>query len=184
MIWIVLWLWGSLVLLGASVPRPAAQAQRAALIQATRATLAAAPFVPLRLDLTLAGYTGEAQVLFIQRGMHTRQYVPAIFVDGQAAVTVLPRGWPGLYWALIYVDRELVAVHPNVFELRPSTRITTGAADLDRLFPRARDFMHGALLAYNPDGIPVRGYRSPDNPLLWLRDHVYQARASAILKPT
>ncbi|NJL04060.1 MAG: hypothetical protein HC911_03910 [Chloroflexaceae bacterium] len=173
-IWMVLWLWGSLVLLGASVPRPAASAQRVPTIQAARATPTAAPFVPLQLDLTLAGYTGEAQVLFIQRGMHTRQYVPATFVDGRAAVTLLPRGWPGLYWALIYIDGELVAVRPNVFELRPSTRITTGAADLDQLFPLARDFMGGALLAYNPDGIPVRGYRSPDNPLLWLRDHVYQ----------
>jgi hypothetical protein len=42
--------------------------------------------------------------------------------------------------------------------------------------PRVREFLARDVVAYELDGVPVRGYRSPDNPLLWLRDHVYQGR--------
>ncbi|MBI3006402.1 MAG: hypothetical protein HYY49_13480, partial [Ignavibacteriales bacterium] len=51
------------------------------------------------------------------------------------------------------------------------TFITTGDAQIDALVPRIKSFLEHDVSEYNMMGTRVRGYRSPDAPSIWLRDH-------------
>lgn len=51
------------------------------------------------------------------------------------------------------------------------TFIKTGNARIDALVPRIRAFLEKDVSEYNMMGTKVRGYRSPDAPSIWLRDH-------------
>ncbi|MGB6647201.1 MAG: hypothetical protein WBG01_01545 [Bacteroidota bacterium] len=49
--------------------------------------------------------------------------------------------------------------------------IRSGVQQIDALYPRIRRFLEQDLSEYNLLGTRVRGYRSPDSPSIWLRDH-------------
>ena len=51
------------------------------------------------------------------------------------------------------------------------TSLTTGNSQLDALLPRIKGFLDQDVSEYTVMGSHVRGYRSPDGPSLWLRDH-------------
>jgi hypothetical protein len=51
------------------------------------------------------------------------------------------------------------------------TRISTGLPEFDELYPRIRSFLEQDTMDLMIDGAAVRGYRSPDTPSVWLRDH-------------
>ena len=52
-----------------------------------------------------------------------------------------------------------------------SLQLTTGDSLLDSLAPRVENFLAQDQVTYQIDGERVHGYRSPDCPALWLRDH-------------
>lgn len=52
-----------------------------------------------------------------------------------------------------------------------TVKIETGVAWIDALLPQVRDFLGQDTVDYNIDGETVHGYRSPDCPALWIRDH-------------
>jgi hypothetical protein len=51
------------------------------------------------------------------------------------------------------------------------THITTGRPEFDEFYPRIRAFLEKDTMDLVVDGVPIRGYRSPDTPAIWLRDH-------------
>jgi hypothetical protein len=51
------------------------------------------------------------------------------------------------------------------------TRLRSGNPFLDALVPRVRGFLSHDVSSYDMFGRPVRGYRSPDTPSIWIRDH-------------
>src|SRR5512135_2223608 len=53
----------------------------------------------------------------------------------------------------------------------PETFLRCGDPLLDALTPRIRDFLEKSVVAYTMMGKPVRGFRSPDSPSIWIRDH-------------
>jgi len=53
----------------------------------------------------------------------------------------------------------------------PSTFIRTGVAALDELVPLVEGFLRADVMEMNLDGERVRGFRTPDAPSLWIRDH-------------
>jgi hypothetical protein len=56
------------------------------------------------------------------------------------------------------------------------TTLATGDARLNALLPRIRGFLDKDISEMNSMGVQVRGYRSPDGPSLWLRDHTDMMR--------
>ena len=52
-----------------------------------------------------------------------------------------------------------------------ATTLRTGNAALDALVPRVREFLAHDVSEYVMFGRGVRGYRSPDTPAIWIRDH-------------
>jgi len=51
------------------------------------------------------------------------------------------------------------------------TALRSGNSSLDALIPRIRDFLRHDVSEYEMFGRRVRGYRSPDTPSIWIRDH-------------
>ncbi len=57
------------------------------------------------------------------------------------------------------------------------TRIRTGRREFDELYPRVRAFLERDVLDLAIDGESIRGYRTPDAPSVWIRDHSDMMRA-------
>lgn len=51
------------------------------------------------------------------------------------------------------------------------TYVSTGQPEFDEFYPRIRAFLEQDTMDLNIDGTPIRGYRSPDTPAVWIRDH-------------
>lgn len=49
--------------------------------------------------------------------------------------------------------------------------ISTGRPEFDEFYPRIQTFLKQDTMDLVIDGAPVHGYRSPDTPAIWLRDH-------------
>ncbi len=134
------------------------------------------PLQPLTVTLRIASYTGPAELRLYDGRLHPVTQQSVAVQAGNATLSVLPRGALGPQWALVLIDGRLAGARRVLFTLDASSSLATGRADLDALYPAVQRFMEQDVTAYELDGHPVRGYRSPDNPLLWLRDHVYQGR--------
>jgi hypothetical protein len=145
-----------------------------------RATLTAPadalPLTPVEIRIAAPGYHGRA-VLYLYDGRARRIERRVIdIVDGVGTVAVQPGGATGAHSALLIIDGAIAGGSSHLYTLDAETTLITGQERFDALYPMIRRFMEQCVLEYDLDGIPVRGYRSPDNPLLWLRDHTYQAR--------
>ncbi|MBN9390595.1 MAG: hypothetical protein J0I20_21370 [Chloroflexi bacterium] len=100
-------------------------------------------------------------------------------LEANTPLTIYPAGNPGPQGAQLYRDGQVVAGRWDWFELAsPQNGIVTGDPIWDGLYPRVKGFLEkDAVTYYSPlDNSPVLGYRSPDTPYIWLRDHVYQEK--------
>ncbi|MFH0991712.1 MAG: hypothetical protein V1799_17025 [bacterium] len=61
--------------------------------------------------------------------------------------------------------------------------VRCGHQQLDALFPRIKGFMTADITDWNPLGVPLRGYRTPDSPSLWLRDNADMMRVFKYWEP-
>ncbi len=91
------------------------------------------------------------------------------------------------------------ALGPATITLMTGTRIITGPTVIHtvvadstiqtdepvytELFTQTTSFLRQSARSYELNGTTVHGYRSPDNPLFWLRDHVYQGRGFRYIEP-
>lgn len=154
----------------------AAAPQRASLSLVAGQSALATPLAPIQVDVRAPGYTGAARLHLYDQALRPAGTVAFELAAGRGAVELLPRGRLGTQWAVVTIGEQIAGARSALFTLEAATTIDTGQADLDALYPRIQAFMAADVVAYELDGALVRGYRSPDNPLLWLRDHVYQAR--------
>ncbi|NNJ11382.1 hypothetical protein EKD04_013660 [Chloroflexales bacterium ZM16-3] len=143
----------------------------------------AQPLAPLTATLRLEGYSGPVELRLYDAQLQPAGLVALEVADGRGAAVILPRGRLGPQWALALVNGQLAGARSQLFTLDATTAIETGDAELDALYPRILGFMQQDVVSYELNGRTVRGYRSPDNPLLWLRDHVYQGRAFRYFEP-
>jgi hypothetical protein len=148
-----------------------------ALIELAPTTSAQAqPLAPLPIEVRIPGYSGPAELRLYAADLQPAGVVAFDLADGRGTAVVAPRGRLGPQWALALVGGAIAGARSDLFTLDAVTALHTGQPDLDGLYPRIRSFMERASVQYELNGRTVRGYRSPDNPLLWLRDHVYQGR--------
>ncbi len=150
--------------------------QRASLTIADGHDAVAAPLAPITVTVRAPGYSGPARLQLYDSSLRQAGAVEVTLEEGRAVATVLPRGRLGPQWAALTIDGQLAGARSALFILDAVTELSTGQPDLDALYPRLRQFIAADLVSYELNGATVRGYRSPDNPLLWLRDHVYQGR--------
>ncbi len=140
------------------------------------------PLVPVEVFISVPNYTGPATlVVFDAAGRAVGNWEFTV-QGGGAAVGVVPRGALGTHIGVLYASGAEVARAP-LYILDATSTVQTGILQYDELYTRIQDFMLGAQLDYAIDGQWVHGYRSPDSPLLWLRDHYYQGRAFKYFDP-
>src|SRR5437867_2297083 len=79
-----------------------------------------------------------------------------------------------------FVDGERDSVHDGTKQRETTsvqnkwmkeTSIRSGNQQIDALVPRIKSFLSHDTADYNMMGTQLRGYRSPDAPSIWLRDH-------------
>ncbi len=134
-----------------------------------------APLEPTTVSINIPGYNGPAAlVVFDSTGRAVGNW-DFIVTSGAASVQVTPRGSLGTHWAALFASGTQVA-SGLLYHLDAQTTVQTNVPVYDQLYGRVRGFMAQNTLAYPIDDHYVHGYRSPDSPLLWLRDHYYQGR--------
>ncbi|NCC32418.1 MAG: hypothetical protein EOM24_10410, partial [Chloroflexia bacterium] len=158
-----------------SLPLTSVQAQSRASFTSTSPVVA--PLTPVVVNVNVADYSGPATLLvFDGRGREVGTFSLTL-ANGFGAVEVVPRGALGNHWAALFLADGRQVTNGTIYRLDAQTTIETGVAPFDQLYGRVAEFMASKRLSYTLDGKPVAGYRSPDSPLLWLRDHYYQNRA-------
>lgn len=135
-----------------------------------------APLVPISLTVRVPNYTGPIEVRLYDATLRPAGQLQGEVRAGAGAFTLEPRGMLGPQWAIALIDGRIAGANSLLLQLDATTEVTTGDAQLDALCGRVRAFLAADVTSYTLNGQPVRGYRSPDSPLLWLRDHVYQGR--------
>ncbi|MDZ4718018.1 MAG: hypothetical protein SH847_06065 [Roseiflexaceae bacterium] len=136
----------------------------------------AEPLMPLTITIQAPGHNGPAELNITDAQGRLSRHVMLTLNDGNGQIEILPRGALGPQRAELVINGRMIASTDQLFILRAETVVTTGQARFDEIYPRLRNFMQQGRLSYMLDDQRVSGYRSPDNPLLWLRDHTYQAR--------
>lgn len=134
-----------------------------------------APLQPVDVAVQIAGYSGPASLIVYDSANRAVGAWEFSVAEGNATIQVSPRGTLGEHRARLFASGTEVASGP-LYRLDAATTLQTGQPWIDSLYPRVQAFMEQARLGYWLDGQYIQGYRSPDSPLLWLRDHYYQGR--------
>ncbi len=137
----------------------------------------AQPLAPISATLRLEGYSGPVELRLYDSQMRPAGAVRVQVADGRGVARFLPHGRLGSQWAIALVDGQVAGARSKLFTLDATTALVANDPQINALYPRIHGFMAQDVVSYPLNGRTVRGYRSPDNPLLWLRDHVYQGRA-------
>lgn len=138
------------------------------------------PLTPLTVRLTLANPVNGAATLIVADAIGRQIVSETILLDhGQANTTIVPRGARGGHSAnVILSNGRVIASTPVLYMYDPQTLVSTGIERYDQFIPAATTIMRGAILDQPFGAGTVHGYRSPDSPLIWLRDYVYQMRGA------
>jgi hypothetical protein len=163
------------VLLTLGFPLVPVRAQRGASFASVRPVVE--PLMPVAVTVNMQDYSGPATLLvFDPRGRFAGSFALTL-AGGFGAVEVIPRGALGAHWGALFLPSGAQVAAGPLYRLDATTSVRAGAPAFDGLYDRVRGFMAAKRLSYQLDGRTVTGYRSPDSPLLWLRDHYYQNRA-------
>jgi len=152
-------------------PSHLASTARAVLSSATRSAQ------PLdQITVQLESDAGDTATVFWgdSAGRLWPQTVP--LQAGRAELQVVARGALGGQGAAVMIGGRIAGVYTSVYRLEAESTVRTGVPHLDELLPRIKAFMEQDVSEYRFGAYRVRGYRSPDNPMLWLRDHVHQGK--------
>jgi hypothetical protein len=123
--------------------------------------------------------SGAATLIVADPVGHQIASVTVLLTRGQASTTIVPRGARGPHSAnLMLSNGRIIAATPALYTYEPQTVVSTGIERYDQFIPAATTIMRGAILDQPFGAGTVHGYRSPDSPLIWLRDHVYQMQGA------
>jgi hypothetical protein len=140
------------------------------------------PLAPTLVYINVLGYSGPAQLLIFDSVGRMAGAFNLELRGGYGLVQVQPRGALGKHWGALFVNGAQVYAG-TIYTLDAGTTVQTGVPAFDTLYAQVKAFMASDRLSYKLDGVTVAGYRSPDSPLLWLRDHYYQNRAFRYFEP-
>ncbi|MFM7677270.1 MAG: hypothetical protein ACKO83_00320, partial [Roseiflexaceae bacterium] len=145
-----------------------------------RVDAVAQPLQPLTVTVAIPnGPTGGATLVVADSSGRQIVVMPVVLEYGNASVSVVPRGMRGWHSGVV-VDSfgQIIAQNGQLYLYEPQTSLTTGIPQYDQFIPAATTIMRGAMLDQTFADMTVHGYRSPDSPLIWLRDYVYQMRGA------
>ncbi|HEU5016121.1 MAG TPA: hypothetical protein VFT66_26595 [Roseiflexaceae bacterium] len=141
------------------------------------------PLADVTLQISAPGYSGPAELRVFDGSGWLESSRPLTIRDGAAAATFTSGGALGTHSAVLVIGGKLAGATSQAYTLDAQTSITTGQPSYDELVPLAHQWLSHDISEYTISGLDVRGYRSPDSDLLWLRDHVYQALGYRYFEP-
>lgn len=134
------------------------------------------PLQPISVSLSTPSIRGSGVVEIID-ATGTLVFTTTLTVESDVTqVTVIPRGAIGPAHAQWRGTTGVTPLADPVYMLDPVSTLQTDDPVFTEVFSKTVAYIQGSMRSYELNGVPIRGYRSPDNPLLWLRDHVYQGR--------
>ena len=140
------------------------------------------PLVPVTITLTLPGVR-DALLVQITDASGTAVFTQTVTPQGdQTIVTVVPKGAIGEATVTVGQAGQTILTAP-AYTLDPQSTLVTDDPVFTNVFTQTVGFLQQSVRSYDLNGHRVQGYRSPDNPLLWLRDHVYQGRGFRYIEP-
>lgn len=145
-----------------------------------RADGTAQPLQPLTIRVAIPnGPSGAATLVVADASGRQIVVIPITIEYGNASVSIVPRGARGWHSGVV-VDSfgQIIAQNGQLYQYEPQTGVQTGIPQYDQFIPAAVAIMRGAALDQTFADMAVHGYRSPDSPLIWLRDYVYQMRGA------
>ncbi len=134
-----------------------------------------APLDPVALTVQVPDYSGPAALKIFDSAGRLEGERLLMIQDGRAGVAWQAQGALGPHAAVVFIKGQVAGISSAAYRLDAQTSVSTGNAHFDTLVPRVREFLSHDVSEYDYQGYHIRGYRSPDSYLLWMRDHVYQA---------
>lgn len=134
------------------------------------------PLIPIAIDLNTSALRGSGTIEIIDAaGTVVFSQIHTIDRD-TTQLMVIPRGAVGPARAQWRTDTDAILIADGIYILDPVSTVKTDDPVFGEVFDQTVTYIQGSMRSYLLNGSLIRGYRSPDNPLLWLRDHVYQGR--------
>ncbi len=133
---------------------------------------------PLRIQtliVTLPQIRGAVEMTITDAAQTVVMRETVVVRADEVSIPVTPRGALGSATLQITQGTHTLLTAP-VYTLVAQSTVQTSQPIYDDVFRQTVRYLQGSMRSYALNGQEVRGYRSPDNPLLWLRDHVYQAQ--------
>ena len=133
---------------------------------------------PLRIHtliVTLPQIRGAVEMTITDAAQTVVMRETVVVRADEVSIPVTPRGALGSATLQITQGTHTLLTAP-VYTLVAQSTVQTSQPIYDDVFRQTVRYLQGSMRSYALNGQEVRGYRSPDNPLLWLRDHVYQAQ--------
>lgn len=176
--WIVLALWCAGCVAPNGAPPPTATT--VPLLTATPEATTLPRLQPLQVwqgQVVVPGSSdGPVEVIVFDAQHREIARIPATSTAGVVQVEVVPQGAVGLATATVMRDQRPLQDAVPLYHLDPQSTVQTDDPVYTTIYTQTVQFIGQSVRTYELNGKMVRGYRSPDNPLLWLRDHVYQGR--------
>lgn len=176
----------SMLLIGCTAPatvvptpaptQPIATTQPTTTPSSTPQLSGAQPLVPIEIVLDTSAIRGSGTIEIVDAAGTVVLAQPMTIEGDSTALTVIPRGAVGPARAQWRSDTGVTLLADVVYTLDPISTVQTDDPVFGAVFADTVRYIQGSMRSYPLNGTVIRGYRSPDNPLLWLRDHVYQGR--------
>ena len=141
------------------------------------------PFDPVALAVAAPGYSGPATLRVIDPAGQLEAEIGLMIANGAAQATLVAGGTLGSHSAALLISGRIAGATSTAYTLDAATDVTTGVARYDMLLPAVRSMLARDTFDIQVGGQRAHGYRSPDSPLLWLRDHVYQGAGYRYFEP-
>ena len=141
------------------------------------------PFDQVTLAVRAPGYDGPATLRLFDGAGQTEAQIDLTLVGGNASATLTAGGALGPHTAALLINGQAAGIASAAYTLDAQTSVVTGVLRYDSLVSRVQRLLAQDTFRLSLGGQDIYGYRSPDSPLLWLRDHVYQALGYRYFEP-
>lgn len=132
------------------------------------------PLDQFEIQIDAGNYNGPANLRIFDSAGQLETSQPLKLTGQRQTLALQAQGALGQHYAVLVIEGKVAAINSHIYQLEATTSIQTGVAAYDTLPNKVRSFLRNDLSTYQYQGYTIRGYRSPDSYLIWLRDHVHQ----------
>jgi hypothetical protein len=131
------------------------------------------------IELTIEWPEGASSLQMLATDAKGHRYCQIILQrnpsdSASTQIRLYPEGALGEHIVHVAYDTNMEA--QVRFQLNCQMSASTDTGEFDGFYPQIQGFMAHDTLGIEIDGKRVYGYRSPDSPMIWIRDHAHQMK--------